>query len=99
MRIVGNPIQQVLGTYLKQTRKTDPAAENAGNKTDQVSVSERAAELLKARNALNQVPDVRADRVAAVREKLSNGYRPDSMAVSEAILKSSAGGGHVSSEE
>jgi negative regulator of flagellin synthesis FlgM len=92
MRIVGNPIQQVLGTYLKQARKTDPAVGTTTSQTDQVSVSQKAAELLSARNALDKVPEVRSDRVAAVREKLNSGYRPDAAAVSEAILRSSGGG-------
>jgi hypothetical protein len=41
---------------------------------------------------LDKVPEVRSDRVAAVREKLNSGYRPDAAAVSEAILRSSGGG-------
>lgn len=93
MRIVGNPIQQVLGTYLKQARKADAASETSGARTDELSVSQRAEEMLKAREALDKLPAVREDRVAAVRAKLEGGYRPDAAVVSEAILKSTAGGG------
>ena len=92
MRIVGNHIQQVLGTYLKQARKSDAASDARGPKTDEVTVSQRAGEMLKAREALNRTPEVRQDRVDAIREKLSQGYRPDAMAVSGAILRSASGG-------
>jgi flagellar biosynthesis anti-sigma factor FlgM len=99
MRIVGNPIQQVLGTYLKQARKTDAVSESPGAKTDEVSVSQQAAEMLKAREALDRTPEVRQDRVDAIREKLAQGYRPDAMAVSEAILRSATARGGGASEE
>lgn len=93
MKIDGNQIQRVLGTYLRQTAPVEPAQDVAAP-TDQVSVSRQAGEILKARQAIDALPDVREDRVADIRARLQSGaYTLDDDAVAEAIVKGRPGPG------
>lgn len=87
MRIAGNQIQQVVGTYLKQTKKTD-APGTAQPVADEATFSERATDIAKARQAYDAVPEVREDLVASLKARIANDtYRPQDEQVAEAIIR------------
>jgi flagellar biosynthesis anti-sigma factor FlgM len=90
MKIMSNQIQQVVSTYLKQVKKNDssPDVEGSQTPTDEVSVSEEAGSILKARQAYDNLPDVRADRIAEIQAKLAKGtYQLDDSKIADAILR------------
>lgn len=58
-----------------KVRKTEHAKKTQGQKADSVEVSSEAlskAELYKAREIVQSAPDIRADRVAEVKQKLED---------------------------
>jgi negative regulator of flagellin synthesis FlgM len=55
---------------------------------DEAVLSQRAQEVLAARKALAAIPDVRAEKVAELRQKISSGtYEVDAEAVARKILE------------
>ena len=56
----------------KPTTPPPPQAAHEGGK-DKVEISERSLSLSKARGALEAVPEVRADRVGALRDQIQTG--------------------------
>ena len=55
--------------------------------TDTVQVSSKFADAQQLTAKLQQLPDVRNDRVSALREKIQQGsYKPDATDVAEALL-------------
>lgn len=87
----GNPIGRVVGAYGDQTRvKKNAGADGKppAGKTDKVELSSRAQEVLRLREQLAAVPDVRAEQVEALRRAIADGtYRPDYQALAEKLLK------------
>ncbi len=51
--------------------KTDPRS--AGTSSDTVEISDRSRELARARQAVDAAPDVRADRVAEIKQRIEDG--------------------------
>ena len=64
--------------------KTD----NQGVKTDTVDISDTAKRVSAARDELNKIPDVREEKVAALKKEIENGtYKVDSEEIAEKMLK------------
>jgi flagellar biosynthesis anti-sigma factor FlgM len=86
MKILPQQIQNIVGAYRKSAGPADNASAPA-TRTDEVELSERAGELSRARQAYDGLPDARAVRVAALRERIRNGtYRLDDDDIADAIL-------------
>jgi negative regulator of flagellin synthesis FlgM len=72
-----NPIQMT--AYVNQAQQNAQAAETEGEKgrthvgEDSVELSQNARELQKARQALQDVPDIRQDKVAALKLQIESG--------------------------
>ena len=69
-----------IDAYVKQVQgqpKTEPAGEKAdqpqGLKTDTVVISDAAKRIQEAQKQIQAIPDVRADRVAELRNQIENG--------------------------
>ena len=80
-----NNVTQV--TNVQNLRKTESSAK-VDREYDSISVSEEAKEMAEAyylEKVANETPDVRADRVAAVKEKLK-----DPNYLNDAVIKSAA---------
>lgn len=85
MRIVGTQIQQILAAYL--TKAGPSAPEPTAERNDEVTVSERAGAILKARQAFDALPETRTDRVADLRARIREGsYNPDDARIARAML-------------
>ena len=72
---------------VQNIRKTENSAK-VNSETDSISVSKEAVEMAEAyylEKVANETPDVRADRVAAVKEKLK-----DPNYLNDAVIKSAA---------
>ncbi len=95
MQITSNP--NSLQVYQQQSEKvaaqnTEQAAEAKAKapeaKSDSVVVSQDAKLLAEAHATATSSPDVRADKVAALREQVQNGtYQVDNTRVAEGILR------------
>jgi len=75
----------------KVDQATDRAKESA-TKTDTVVISEAAKRIQEARTKLDEVPDVREDKVAELRNQIQNGtYQVDAQKTAEKLLKEQLG--------
>ena len=74
----------------KTSRTQDSSGDSPSNAvggSDTVHFSSRLAEVQQLTSQLQQVPDIRAERVAALKEKIQQGtYSPDPADVADAIL-------------
>src|SRR5881275_2770905 len=72
-------------TPLEQESQASP---NTENKQDKVSVSERAETIERLTARATELPDVRQEKVEAMRERLQSGsYNPSANDIAGAILK------------
>lgn len=81
-------------TRLETERGPDPNVNTAAKTTgalkpvDSVSVSARASEIGALTAKTEQLPDVRAERVAELKAKVDSGdYNPPAAAIADALLK------------
>ncbi|WP_165068569.1 flagellar biosynthesis anti-sigma factor FlgM [Desulfovibrio sp. ZJ200] len=89
----------LLDPYAAGTEKTGqarsrPATENAADaaRGDTVSVSQDALLLTEARRAAQNAPDVRADKVEALRIQVADGtYKPDSRLIASGLIREEPG--------
>jgi negative regulator of flagellin synthesis FlgM len=90
MRINDYRAAQIAQTYGPQgTPDASGKAKKAGSRTDGASLSSAAQELLKARRAVQDAPDVRSDLVAELRRQIQAGtYRVDDRAIARRLLPS-----------
>lgn len=66
----------------------EKAVNNPLNPNDEVSVSERAASIQQMVDKISDIPQVRQDRVEALREQIQAGtYNPSSKDIADAILR------------
>ena len=76
---------------VKRTRKSDGdiSVENKGSvESDSVNLSNAALETGKLVDQLNELPDVRQEKVSEVKQKISTGsFQPSSGEIADAILK------------
>ena len=72
---------------------TQPAVNHSADaKTDTVSVSERGNTIKELTARAKDLPDVRQERIEALRERIQTGdYQPDAGDIADAILKDEAG--------
>jgi negative regulator of flagellin synthesis FlgM len=72
-----NPIQ--ITPYVNQVQQNAPAAETEGEKgrasvgEDNVELSQSAREMQRAQKALQDLPDIREDKVAALKQQIEDG--------------------------
>jgi negative regulator of flagellin synthesis FlgM len=72
-----NPIQ--INPYINQVQQNAQAAETEGERgranvrEDSVELSQSARDLQKAQKALQDLPDIRKDKVAALKQQIENG--------------------------
>jgi negative regulator of flagellin synthesis FlgM len=87
MKIDGYRAAQIAQTYGLPAVGSGTAKTNkAGQRPDQASLSAEAQELLAARRAVQESPDVRADRVAALRQQIQDGtYKVDEYALARRL--------------
>jgi negative regulator of flagellin synthesis FlgM len=78
---VSNEVQKIIQTYIKDIDRAKSgqasALPTAGPKADTVELSETAADASKAKEIIDQIPDVRQEKVAQIRQEIENGeYNP-----------------------
>jgi len=96
MEIDSKNMQATVNTYVKQVaqvQKTAPAAQQETPphaKGDTVELSEEAKALNRMEKALADIPDVREDKVAAIKQQLNQGtYRVDGQKIAVNMMKES----------
>lgn len=66
----------------------------AARRADSISLSLRAQELLRTQQAVEQAPDVRAERVDALRAQIASGtYSVEPQAIAQALASAAQGAG------
>ena len=88
MRINDYRAAQIAQTYGPQgTAESGAKAKKAGARADGTSLSAAAQELLKARRAVAEAPDVRTDLVAELRRQVQAGtYKVDAREIARRLL-------------
>ena len=88
MRINDYRAAQIAQTYGPQgSSESGAKAKKAGGRTDGTTLSSAAQELLKARRAVQDAPDVRADLVAELRRQVQAGtYKVDAREIARRLL-------------
>jgi negative regulator of flagellin synthesis FlgM len=83
-----------IDAYVKQVHDNDkagPAAEQpdkSAPKTDTVVISDAAKRIQEARAQLDEIPDVREDKVAELKAQIQNGtFRADAEETADKLLK------------
>ena len=80
---------------VQDKKQADQAAEQAKEtavKTDTVVISDAAKRVQEARAQLDEIPDVREDKVAELRNQIQNGtYKVDAEKTAEKLLKEQLG--------
>ncbi len=88
MMISGRQIDQVLHVYIQQESqgKQRPGGTDA-QPVDSLTLSQRGQEVQKAKQALANAPEVRPEKVAALRRMVAQGtYHPPGRQVAEKML-------------
>ena len=86
-----------IDAYVKQVQaqpKTEPAGEKAaqpqGLKTDTVVISDAAKRIQEAQKQIQAIPDVRAEKVAEIRNQIENGtYQINADQIAGKMIKES----------
>ena len=74
----------------QKTEKTPEKAENTAAKTDTVNISDAAKEIQEVRKELDNIPEVRAEKVEQLKNQIENGtYEIKSEEIAEKMLKDS----------
>ena len=96
MKVSSNQETDIEGARTNRKEEVNGSTENAvqaGGKqppvnSDKINVSNRAATAGKMVEKLQDVPDVRQERVEALRQKIESGeYKPSAESIADAILK------------
>lgn len=78
---------------INDKNKTDNASESAEKKvakTDTVNISEAAKEIQEVRQQLDEIPDVRTEKVQQLKKEIENGtYEINSEKIAEKMLRES----------
>jgi negative regulator of flagellin synthesis FlgM len=86
-----NPIQN--RTTVQQANRTRPESEtepaaDAAHTAERIEVSERDRELARAQRAVGAAPDVRADKIAELKEQIEDGtYDVPAEALADKLLE------------
>jgi negative regulator of flagellin synthesis FlgM len=97
MKIVGeNPfvkLEKSYGNNMRLHKKTDDASGRGPDtvlKEDRVELSQKAKDLQEAKKLLNEMPDVREEKVALLKKQIEDGsYRVDGEKVAGKMLEES----------
>ena len=86
-KVTQHAIEKVSKAQVEGTEAVQPTATAAPPQTDQIVLSQRAAEVQAAHQALANVPEVRADRVAQLKAQLeADAYKVDPDAVASKMI-------------
>lgn len=72
MKIDTSKISQLLNNYDKKA-KTNQAAQQENEQKDKVAVSDQALQVQKGKQAYEELPDLREDKVAELKEQIRSG--------------------------
>ena len=93
---ISNENPAKINPYVNQLQQQNKAADGSEKnhseaaKGDRVALSDTALEMQKARQALKEIPDVRDDKVAALKESIDNGtYEINADKIADRMLKES----------
>lgn len=89
MKISCDQVGRIMATELRAMSRTRRSAPAGGS--DQVDLSQKAADIQAAHRALDAAPPVREDKVAALRAQIEQGtYHVPSRDLADAILREAA---------
>ncbi len=80
-------INRIMGAYGKNVARVDKTKKSSFP-TDKIEISTQAKEFQVAMKAFGQLPDIREDKVAVIKEQINNGtYKPSSDDVVKKMLE------------
>ena len=78
MKITGNQVSSVSQVYLGKVKKVQAAETEVAKPKDKVEISAEAAAIDAARGIIADMPEIRADKVEELRQKIQDGtYQVD----------------------
>jgi len=93
MKVGGNrpPEQQDISSKVQNVGKQDQANERGAvqkvDRTDRVDLSGKAKEMVEMQNTINQLPEVRTDKVNEIGKAVNNGtYKVDSGKIAQKMI-------------
>ncbi|MGF7059777.1 flagellar biosynthesis anti-sigma factor FlgM [Brassicibacter mesophilus] len=87
MKIFNNNIDKIVQAYKRQDAKKGVKEAGRLTKKDQLSLSEKAKEYQAAMNALKDTPDVRTEKVEAIKHQIETGtYKVDASKIAQKML-------------
>lgn len=93
LRLKNKIVQDRTKVSAKDTSSADnagstPSTSGAGGAGEQIALSSKAKDIQKAHEVIRSTPDIRTDKVNAIKQKIADGsYKVDSQAVADKILK------------
>jgi negative regulator of flagellin synthesis FlgM len=92
INVQSDAVQNAKTSRAQEAAPEDGTAQISGS--DSVQVSSKFAEVQQLTSKLQQLPDVRSERVAVLKAKIQQGtYKPDPAEVADALLNEAAGRG------
>lgn len=89
MKIFNNGIDKLMQAYRKQEVNKNSIKSKRVSKNDQLNLSDTARDYQVAMNAIKNVPDIRKEKVEAIKEQIRTGtYKIDEGKIAEKILES-----------
>lgn len=87
MKIYNQPaIQQVMKSYGKTPERTK-VEKSGGMATDQIQISSQARSFQVAMKAIQEVPEVRQEKVEAIKQQIESGtYRPSAQDIARKMM-------------
>lgn len=80
--------QQNLQKITKTEAKDAPKAQQKSAPSDRVDISGRAREIAELMSVINQMPDIRADKVAEIKKAIETGnYDINSLKIAQSLLE------------
>jgi len=89
MKIYNNNIDKIIKAYNRQETKNEVKETTRLRKKDQLVLSEHGKEFQVAMNALKEIPEIRADKVEAIKHQIQTGtYVVDAGKIAEKMYES-----------
>ena len=87
MKIFNNNIDKLVQAYKRQDAKKEVKETSRFAQKDQLSLSEKAKEYQSAMNALKDTPDIRKEKVEAIKHQIQTGtYKVDAGKIAKKML-------------
>lgn len=88
MRIQNNSVNKILNIYNNASKVDQTKKTGKEKKSDQLNISNRAREFQVAMEQIKNQPDIRAEKVAAIKKQVESGtYKVDAQKIADKMMQ------------